>query len=105
MLLYAALVFAMMYLSGTFSLNYFIFYFAMLMMMSKSAKNLSATFIEDDQMAKDINSLSVPFPSFLMKGKLPLGYTNTATQGGILIDGRNEDNPRLPGPDGTEEEP
>ncbi len=105
MLLYAALVFAMMYLSGTFSLNYFIFYFAMLMMMSKAANNLSSTFLEDDMMAKDVNSLSVSFPSFLMKGKLPLGYTNMTTDGGVLTDGETEDNPRLSGPDGPEKEP
>ncbi len=105
MLLYAALVFAMMYLSSSFSLNYFIFYFAMLMSLSKSSANISAAFLEDDQMAKDINSLSVSFPSFLMKGKLPLGYTNRTNQstyGGI--DGKTEDNPRLPGPDGPEKD-
>lgn len=75
-----------MTINKTASINYFLFHLFLTLALSKAVIEIKTQYLENYRRAKEINSLSYSFTSFLLKNKVLLGYTNIASGG--LLDGR-----------------
>lgn len=84
-----------MAIKETPSLNYYLFYLFLSLSVSQFVQKLLNTYLEEDKIIQEINALSRPLSSFLLKKILLLGYTNKTK--GDRKNGKKKKHPRLPG--------
>ena len=97
------LIILKMTLSHISSLNFFLFHLILTLTVTKAVNGMKKTYLEDYERVNQINALSYPLSSFLLKKDFPLGYTNSTIGG--FVDGSKSAHNRLPRQNRSEKEP